>query len=72
MSIGLQARRLPDETWRECVRRNAAKYGLTDECLAIFDREVAQGMDEHRAAWNAMYEWDLGLEVIEVDDGDDE
>lgn len=64
--IGLQAQLLQEETWRDCVRRNAAEYGLVDECLAIFDREVALGMDEHRAAWNSMYEWDLGLKVVEI------
>lgn len=63
-AIGLRAARWPNETWRECVNRNAAAYGLQEECLSIFDRlTTAEGIDEHQAAWNAMYEWDLGLEV---------
>lgn len=68
MGIGLKAVRNEGETWRECVIRNAKQYGLEVECLQIFDRDVAAGSEESDAAWDAMYEWDLGLEVVVTDD----
>lgn len=59
---GLKAVCNADESWRECVIRNARPYGLEAECLEIFDREVSRGTEKAEAAFIAMYEWDLGLE----------
>lgn len=47
------------ETWRAAVIRYAAPYGLTEECLELFDRQVGIGEREEMAAWTALCEWDL-------------
>lgn len=49
---------LPNETVRNAVKRIAGKYGLQEECLAIFYREVERGSIELEAAWEALCEWD--------------
>lgn len=46
------------ETWRQAVERLAARHGLLEECLTIFDREVKNGIASDHAAWHALYEWD--------------
>ncbi len=62
--VGLVAYRRDGETWRECVKRNALPYRLDFECLESFDRLVSDGIEESQAAWESMYDWDLGLEVV--------
>jgi len=61
--IEIKVERYSNESWRECVIRKASPWGLQAECLRIFDRLIADGEDEARAAFIAMYDWDLGLEV---------
>lgn len=55
----LRATRNEGETWRQAVERKASEHGLAEECLTVFDREVASGTDEATAAWGALYEWDV-------------
>lgn len=62
--MGLVVKRQEDETWREAVIRYAKPYGLERECLEIYDADVSNGTDESRAAWNALYEWDV-LEFVD-------
>lgn len=50
--------RLPEETWREAVKRIAGKYGMEMECLEWFDSEIASGTEEDQAAFAALSEWD--------------
>lgn len=50
--------KLERETWREAVIRSSKPYGLTEDCLAIFDRQVANKVPENQAAWQALFEWD--------------
>lgn len=47
------------ETWRDAVIRYSTPYGLQTECLEMFDGQVEIGEREDRAAWHALYEWDL-------------
>jgi hypothetical protein len=46
------------ESWRDCVKRYARRYGLEHECLTHYDSEVADGTPEDEAAFNALYSWD--------------
>lgn len=62
----LYLQRLQGETWRDALIRIAKHYYLEEECLEVFDREIAEGVPEDRAAWNAAYEWD----VLSFDPGD--
>lgn len=61
MALGIS--RQPGETWREAVQRVSAQHNLANECLGIFDVEVAAGAAESIAAWGALYEWDC-LEFV--------
>jgi len=59
------------ETWREAVMRYATKYGLDDECLAVYESQVDGGVPEQEAAFNALAEWDcleVGEDLMEVED----
>lgn len=58
MALIFEVRQLPGESWRDTVTRVAGRSGLTDECLWEFDRRVAAGDTEPRAAYDALYEWD--------------
>lgn len=49
----------PDESWEDCVKRYAAPYGLETECMSLFECFVQGGQDKGRAAFDALYEWDL-------------
>ena len=62
--MGLKLTRLPDETWEETVKRYSSKYGLSHECLQLYDEEVANGVEKSAAAWHALYEWDC-LDYVE-------
>lgn len=62
--MSLVIRKKDGETWRQAAERYATKYGLEGEVLDIFDSEVARGVDDGQAAWNACYEWD----VLDVED----
>lgn len=68
--VALGYTRLPEETYRGAVERIAAKFGLQEECLEVYDREVATGVEEHAAAWSALYEWDV-LDLMEEPDGEE-
>lgn len=61
MAGELYIQRESDETWREAVARQAGKYGLSHECLTIYDalRKNQPDMDESEAAWCACLEWDV-------------
>lgn len=52
------------ETWRQAVARTAAMYGLERECLDLFDADMANGIDEKRAAFDALWDWDC-LPVVD-------
>lgn len=68
--MALVVRKLEGETWRECAVRYAARYGLESEVLEIFDRDVAAGVEEGRACWNACYEWDVVEYEANIETGD--
>jgi hypothetical protein len=55
----LQVTKRKEETWRECVERYAKEHGLQKEALEFYDADIAAGTDEGKAAWSALYEWDL-------------
>jgi hypothetical protein len=57
VSLGFE--RNHGETWRDAVKRVASRYGLEQECLETFDDDVEHGEPEDRAAWAALYEWDV-------------
>lgn len=57
MSLG--CKRNAGETWRDCAIRYAARYGLQDEVVGIFDFSVISGAPEDQACWDALCEWDL-------------
>jgi hypothetical protein len=59
MSVGLGARRLPGESWRQCVERYSKRYGLERECLEDYDQAIASDQPEESAAWSALYNWDV-------------
>jgi hypothetical protein len=59
MDVGLGMKRGPSETWRQAVERIAKVYGLERECLEDFDAAIAAGEAEDRAAWCALYDWDV-------------
>lgn len=56
--IGIGVTRLEGESWRDCVKRYASKYGLEVECLQEFDNDPDP--NEARRAWGALLEWDIG------------
>lgn len=56
--MSLFVQRLPNESWRDCVKRVAGEQGLERECLRAFDREIGMGANEAPAAWSALWEWD--------------
>jgi len=62
MALGIT--RKENESWRECLIRYAEPWGLEDECLEIFDEELAKGQPEPDAAWAACYEWDV-LDLVD-------
>jgi hypothetical protein len=57
--VSLLVTRLPNETWRQAVERYGNRYHMAGEALDAFDQEIASGVEEGQAAWNALYEWDL-------------
>jgi hypothetical protein len=68
--VALGYTRLPKETYRGAVERIATKFGLQEECLEVYDREVKDGVEERAAAWSALYEWDV-LDLMEEPDGEE-
>lgn len=56
-----------NRTWRQVVWDRAVYYGLDREALQLYDSDVADGVPEDQAAWNALYEWDILDFVIEDD-----
>lgn len=64
--MSLRVLRQDDESWRDCVIRYAEPWGLEDECLEIYDEELAKGATEAQAAWAACYEWDV-LDFVDDD-----
>ena len=55
----LVVRRNENETWREVVKRIAARHGLWIEAFEEFDHCIEAGSSEESAAFDALYEWDL-------------
>jgi hypothetical protein len=55
----LIVRKQEGETWREAALRYAKPWSPEAQVGEIFDREVASGTPESRAAWNACHEWDV-------------
>lgn len=62
--MSLVAKRQEGETWRQAVERIAKPHRMDRECLDEFDANIAVGIPEDRAAWNALYEWDC-LDYVE-------
>lgn len=56
--VVLGVRRNDGETWRECAARHGVEYGLQEEILEEFDRQVANGTPEPEACWGALWDWD--------------
>ncbi len=62
-------RRLPDEPWRECVRRIGLGAGAWRTPISIYDEEVARGAAEDEAAWTALEGFGL-LDWLDAGDVD--
>ena len=52
-------RRQKTETWKEAMLRYARRYYMENDVLETYERFVRTGETEVRAAWSALYEWDL-------------
>ena len=57
--MGLFFRRAPKQSWKQAMLHRAEAHGLTEDVLTAFKENVARGQSEARAAWAALYEWDL-------------
>jgi hypothetical protein len=51
-------RRNDDESWEAACRRYAAAQGLETEVMEVYAQEIAAGVEENIACFNALYEWD--------------
>ena len=49
----------PIAHWRLALVTAAKEYGLEQEALEVYDREIDQGASPEQAHWNACCEWDL-------------
>jgi hypothetical protein len=67
MGIGLGFKQEKDESPYETGLRMAKKYGMEAEFKEFYERFRKSGDSEAKAAWSALYEWDL-LEVMETPD----
>lgn len=47
------------ESWKEAMLRYARRYCMENDVLETYERFVGAGETEARAAWSALYEWDL-------------
>lgn len=56
--VVLGVRRSDVETWRECAARHGVEFGLEEEILEEFDRQVDAGIPEHEACFGALWDWD--------------
>jgi hypothetical protein len=57
--MGLVLKKREGETWREAALRQASRYSMQSEVAEFYDRFIAEGDTEDRAAWAACLEWDV-------------
>jgi hypothetical protein len=57
--MALVFRRQKTESWKEAMLRYARRYHIEKDVLETYEHFVRAGETEARAAWSALYEWDL-------------